>query len=137
MLSSLLRRRTAAPVVALAGKPTDHQVRAHVAFTRSADHTAASARVLSDVEPFGDPCLGIVSARRVRACVTDTIDVAVIRALVCGATWREVAAALTLEEHWVRDHYGPIYERWKAGESTPWRPALPAGAELVGLPGLP
>lgn len=136
-----MRRRHTAPAApaapAAGGQVRDRmrdQVRAHVAFTRSADHTAASAVALSGVNPAAGACLGIVAARRVRACAADSIDVAVIRALVCGATWPEIAAALNQDEPWVRDTYAPAYERWKAGQPAPWRPA---GVELVGLPDLP
>lgn len=57
----------------------------------------------------------IEAARRVQAEAIDVVTLAVLAERAQGASWSEVADALSLNVQFVIDHYRPIEERWKTG----------------------
>lgn len=57
----------------------------------------------------------IAAARRIRVDANTAVTYAVLAERASGASWREVATALCEDEEFVREHYGPIEQRWLAG----------------------
>lgn len=57
----------------------------------------------------------IAEARRLRADVIDVVTLAVLAERASGATWAEVATALSLDERFVVEHYEPIERQWSTG----------------------
>jgi hypothetical protein len=60
----------------------------------------------------------IEMARRIRAESIDVTTYAVLARRAGGASWAEIAVALSLDETFVREHYEPIEARWSAGDGV-------------------
>lgn len=57
----------------------------------------------------------IEEARRLRAQSIDVVTYAVLSERAAGASWTDVAAALSLDETFVVEHYEPIERQWRGG----------------------
>jgi hypothetical protein len=51
--------------------------------------------------------------------------------VVRGATWEQIAAALSLDVDTARRLYGQAVERWCAGDPAPWNPLIPGPAAVA------
>jgi hypothetical protein len=109
--------------------------RARVALAATARELADKARnIVGNVSTPMLPGERIRSARRVRLEALALVDRAVLAELADGATWDEVAEALSMTPTQAKTIHAPAWELWQNGGDAD---ELDFGDHGVGLPGDP
>lgn len=106
--------------------PTHHDhatvQRAREAYTHA--HFKLRALVVSTDTVAMSAAGDIATARMVTVLAKEFKFTAVIAArVVHDATWAEIADMVGMREESTRNVYGPVVDRWLAGDDRPWEPA--------------